>query len=371
VRAEFVTGVRAAAEGDIAPLARLVSRAELSAESEGIDVPLYYATTCEEQDFPWSRSATPSARLAQARAAIAALPATALRPFTRADVLGLGDMNVCDHWPFATSAPPALERALPNVPTLILSGANDLRTPLANARSVAAQIPDAHLVVVPYAAHSVLTDEPTSCAREALLAQFAGRPIKPCSRSAMPGVLRPPPLPPARLSDVAPTSGYGGRPGRTLHALGITFAYLARQLELQLVEALGSGQLAALSSLQSGGLRMGWAKDSGDALELHRYTYVPGVTLSGTITPEEADLRIGGTAAAHGTLRLARHHRLAGTLGGERVEIGTHGLAAAGSTVTVQFGSTLSSAPRPRRLRAERLLSELERSLGRLPAPVG
>ncbi len=55
---------------------------------------------------------------------------------------------------------------LPNVPTLILSGADDLRTPTANAREVAAQIPDAQLLVVPNTGHSVLGADPTTCAQQ-------------------------------------------------------------------------------------------------------------------------------------------------------------------------------------------------------------
>jgi pimeloyl-ACP methyl ester carboxylesterase len=371
LRAEFVTAVRAAAERDLAPLARMLSHVESGEETEAVDVPLYYATTCEEEDFPWTRDGSPSVRLAQGRAAIAALPAAALAPFTRADMLRLGDMSACAHWPFATPAAPAVEGSLPDVPTLILSGANDLRTPSANARSVAGQIPDAHLLLVPYAGHSVITDEPTACAREALLAQFAGRSLKPCGTRPVPGVLRPPPLPPARLADVTPTSGYLGRPGRTLHALAITFSDLGRELELQLAEALSSGQLSGLSSLRSGGLRQGWAEYSGGTIDFHGYAYVPGVTISGTLSPEEADLQVGGTAAAHGTLRLARHHRLAGTLGGESVAIGTRALAGTRSAVTVDFGSSLSSAPRSRRLRGKGLLIELERRLEHLSVPLG
>ena len=46
---------------------------------------------------------------------------------------------LCLSWPDAAPAPPP-EAALPNVPTLIFSGADDLRTPTSGARAVAAQI---------------------------------------------------------------------------------------------------------------------------------------------------------------------------------------------------------------------------------------
>ncbi len=185
LRAEFVTAVSSAARNDMAPLARLlVSGASSEDEQhEDFDTPLYYATTCEEQDFPWSRTGSPKTRIAQARAALNALPASAFAPFTATDALNFSDISECAHWPFATPAPPVNDAPLPNVPTLILSGAADLRTPTANAQEVAAQIPDAHLLVVPYAGHSVLSNEPTSCAQEALQALFAGHPWNRVARS--------------------------------------------------------------------------------------------------------------------------------------------------------------------------------------------
>ena len=176
LRAEFPAAVRAAAGGDDAPLARLLVHAVSGEgeEGEGIDTPLYYTTTCEEEDFPWSRSAGPGERLAQARTQIGALPTSAFAPFTATNVLDFDELRSCAYWPNAAPAPPAVTEAMPNVPTLILSGADDLRTPTANARAVAAQIPDAHLLVVPNTGHAVLEDEPTSCARKALQAMFAG-----------------------------------------------------------------------------------------------------------------------------------------------------------------------------------------------------
>ncbi len=154
------------------------------------------------------------------------------------------ELRTCAYWPFATPAPPAVAEAMPNVPTLILSGADDLRTPTANAREVAAQIPDAHLLVVPNTGHAVLEDEPTSCARKALQAMFAGgvgvQPIKPCPAGPPTSpLLIPAPLAPARLSDVAPAPGYHGRAGRTLQAVELTIADFARQL---MIAAARNGQ---------------------------------------------------------------------------------------------------------------------------------
>ncbi len=328
LRAEFVPAVRAAADGDTAALARLLvhsASGEGGEKSEGIDVPLYYATICEEEAFPWSRAASPAERLAQATARLAMLPASSFAPFATANVLALSDIPGCAFWPFATPAPPVDDAPLPDVPTLILSGADDLRTPTSNAREVAAQIPDAQLLVVPDTGHSVLTDEPTPCAREALLAMFAGvgghRTIRACPAGPPPPILRPPPLPPARLADVRSAPGDRGRAGRTLEAVVLTLADSVRQTELELLEALSSGGLSGLTSVRSGGLRAGWVELSSGKLTFHGYSYVPGVTISGTIASKRLQLRVGGSAAAHGTLRLGRHGTLVGVLDGRPVHL--------------------------------------------------
>jgi pimeloyl-ACP methyl ester carboxylesterase len=337
LRAEFPAAVKAAADGDSAPLARLLVRAVggESEEGEGIDTPLFYTTTCEEEDFPWSRGASPGERLAQARTQIGALPASAFAPFTTANVFDFDELRACAYWPFATPAPPAVTEAMPNVPTLILSGADDLRTPTANARKVAAQIPDAHLLVVPNTGHAVLEDEPTSCARKALQAMFSGgvgvHTIAPCPVGPPTSpLLIPTPLAPARLADVAPAHGYHGRAGRTLAAVGLTIADFARQLTIQLLgSSSGAGGDANITSLSSGGLRAGWAKLSKGGLSFHGYSYVPGVTVSGTVKSGKVTLRISGRAAARGTLRLGRHKALVGELGGERVSTGASPTATA------------------------------------------
>jgi pimeloyl-ACP methyl ester carboxylesterase len=376
LRAEFIAAVRSAVGGDNAGLARLIARAESGGEdesSEGIDVPLYYATTCEEQDFPWSRTASPSARLAQAKARLAALPTSALAPFTAANALALSDVSACAYWPFATPAPPVLAAPLPNVPTLIFSGADDLRTPTSGARAVAAQIPDAHLLVVPNTGHSVLTTEPTKCAREALLAQFAAKPIKPCLAGPVSPLLRPTPLPPERLGAVAAARGYRGRTGRTLQAVTLTLTDLARQLVLALLEKSDGGDILSLSSLSSGGLRAGWAVDTAGGLRFHDYTYIPGVSLTGVIKRERVSLRIGGSAAAHGTLHLGSHRKLIGLLDGRHVQLAGSGASGSGASIASAraSGREASTQAAARTVRLPAALDELRVRLTQLPLGLG
>ena len=105
-----------------------------------------------------------------------------------------------------------MQAPFPSVPTLILSGADDLRTPTANAREVAAQIPGSHLLVVPEVGHSVLGSDPSGCASRALQALFKPAPIEPCAGGTqLLNLLGLAPLAPARLSEVAPAHGYRGR----------------------------------------------------------------------------------------------------------------------------------------------------------------
>jgi pimeloyl-ACP methyl ester carboxylesterase len=330
LRSEFVTAVAAAARGDDAPIARFFYVAA-NAEGEGqedFDNPLFYATSCEEQDFPFSRSSSPAERLAQADAAARALGASAFAPFNAADAIETGDVPSCAYWPYTGPAAPADEAPLPNVPTLILSGADDLRTPTANAREVAAQIPDAHLLVVPYTGHSVLGDEPTSCASNALQALFNGKPVKSCPAAPPPPELVPAPLPPPRLADVAPAPHYKGLTGRALRAVGLTLQDFGRQLVLQLTLA-GSLESLIASKLDVGGLRAGWAQYANGALVLHDYSYVPGVTISGSIRAGAEDLRISGSSGAHGLLQGEPHKALSGTLDGGHVVLAPSLIASA------------------------------------------
>jgi pimeloyl-ACP methyl ester carboxylesterase len=339
LRSEFPAAVRAAVNGDTAPLARLEVRAaggegdEAETPSESFDNPLYYATSCEDEPFPWNRSSSPATRLAEAKAQIRALPASRLAPFTAANVLDLSDIPACAFWPFSTPAPALDQAPFPSVPTLILSGADDLRTPTANAREVAAKIPGSHLLLVPNTGHSVLGSDPTHCAGDALQALFAGKPIEPCKATLPPPLLRLTPLAPARLAAIPPARGNRGMPGRTLAAVLLTLDDFNRRLELQLVGR--AGESTGPLSLRSGGLRAGWAGLTSGALTFNRYSYVPGVTISGRLTSGANTLRIGGAAAAHGTLRVGPEMTLTGVLGGKHVKLASSGPQAVGAQMAL------------------------------------
>jgi len=365
LRAEFPAAVRSAARGHTAALTRLIARANSGEEaegeeslSEGFDTPLYYSTICEESVFPWMRSASPRARLNEAVASLRVQPSNVFAPFTQANALALSDVPMCASWPFASAGPEVDEAPLPNVPTLILSGADDLRTPTANAREVAAQIPDAQLLVVPNTGHSVLGSDPTSCAQDALQALFAGKPVEQCKDKTPPPLALPTPLPPLDLAAVPLTRGARGLASRTLDAAVLTLADCSRQLLVTLLGQSGGEDALQGPSADSGGLLAGWCRIADGTQVLHGYSYVPGVIVSGTISDGVAKLWIGGSAAAHGTIAIA-HGRLTGMLTGHHVHLTT-----AGAAELEHDGSTLAGESRLESLTASTERFERLRSGG-------
>ena len=132
-----------------------------------------------------------------------------LLPLRRGHRVGDSMVPDCVAWPYASPAPP-LAGTLPNVPTLILSGAQDLRTPTANARAVAARIPDTQLLVVPYTGHSVLGTDLSNCAENAVSAFFAGAAVSRASRQPTSSALPPRPHAPGRRAARARPRGQPG-----------------------------------------------------------------------------------------------------------------------------------------------------------------
>ena len=344
LRALLPAAVKSALQGDPQPLLRLhllaeglipntpSERGEEAEAQSGIDEVLYWTTICEESPFPWSRSAPEATRLAEARAFINGQPAAAFYPFDAGTAFTDSPAAECAAWPDASAAPPA-QSQLPNVPTLIFSGGQDLRTPTTAARQVAALIPDSQLEVVPFTGHSVVGSDLSGCAAKALASFFSGAAVQPCG--AVRNDFAPTPIAPRSLSRVRAPSRLGGRPGRTLTAVLDTVVDLTRQVVGATLQA--DAQLPAGSSF--GGLRGGYARLSASALILHDYAFVPGVAVSGTLPVRSnglgaGTLRITGREAAAGSVHMsAGGRRVTGSLGGRRFDIAVvkgH-LAAAGA----------------------------------------
>jgi pimeloyl-ACP methyl ester carboxylesterase len=289
LRALLPAAVHSALRNDPDPLLRLQLLAEglipnrpgghpSEENSDQIDEALFVTTTCEEAPFPWQRSGAPATRLAEARGALSALPGSDFYPFDAPTAFESSLIPACAGWPDASAAS-VVPGALPDVPALILSGAQDLRTPTSGARRVAALIPDAQLLVVPFTGHSVIGSDFSGCATQAVTAFFgggAGRPILPCAPG--PDIFAPTPLTPTKLAYVHPAPGLNGRPALTLTAVLDTIIDLNRQVIGATLQA--NAQLPSGSSF--GGLRGGDAKLSSSRLQLTRFTFVPGVQLSGT-----------------------------------------------------------------------------------------
>ena len=329
LRSHFPSAVRSALRGDTAPLLRLALRAERGdnpAPAEFLSDGLYAATMCEEGPLGWARTTPPgAARVAAAEAALRAIPAAAQAPCDRTTALfSSPTVQLCSQWPAAPVDPAPADGPFPAVPTIVLNGEDDLRTPLESARRIAARIPGATLVSVPEMGHSVLDGFPRTCGLRAVDDFFSGRALRKCPprRREFPPV----PIAPRKLSELAPQVGVRGRPGRTVSAVGLT-----------LIDALDHIFSAAVLAspdqdvLHVGGLRAGYARAGLRTLELHGMEYVPGVRVSGTLRiarEPHGVLRVTGGAASRGRLVLRRDGSVVGRLGGKRVRIA--GVSAAG-----------------------------------------
>ncbi|HEX5619605.1 MAG TPA: alpha/beta fold hydrolase [Solirubrobacteraceae bacterium] len=323
VRARFPAAVRSAVLGDTAPILRLAAFA-----SEGTNVgantlsaATFATTVCGESPLPWAPAAPPDQRMAQARATVAALPAGAFAPFDAETALESDVLALCERWPDARAATTGA-RPLPDVPVLLLSGSQDLRTPTEDARRVAALFPRARALTVRRVGHSVLATDLSGCAVAATGRFLAGRRVM--RTCAAPGAqLAPTPRDPASLQAVRPAGGAGGRPGRTFAAVRLAYQDALRAFFDGLLAA-GASDLDAFLSFRyaAGGLRAGRSVFTFSNARFSRLVYVPGVTISGrlrslAILPDGA-LRVSGPAAARGTLRV-RNGRASGVLGGRRV----------------------------------------------------
>ncbi len=330
LRALLPAAVRSALDHDPNPLLRLQLLAEglipnvplpprRSPEpqaQEAENIALFFATSCEEKPFPWARTASPATRSAEALAALHALPASAFYPFAADTAWQQSLIPLCVDWPDLAPPPPA-PSALPEVPALIFSGSQDLRTPTSGARSVAARIPDAQLLVVPHTGHSVIGSDFSDCAHKALEAFFAGRPVQPCTPAT--DLFSPTPVTPTQLARVQPVPGLAGTPGRTLTAVLDTLV----DLERQVIGATLQAQRRLPTGSSFGGLHGGYARLSPTAVRLHDFTFVPGVRLNGTLPAagghiQSISVRISGSVAAHGVVVIGAHEHASGELGGQR-----------------------------------------------------
>ena len=284
LRAILPIAVRSALEGDGALLARMVR------DSSALDVlgsprdfsTARYATVCETEPMPWD----PGTPIDQRPAVVAAADRarcrrTRSRRSTRRSSSGTRSTCACAGRTSRARPRPPRRCRIPTMPTLILQGGEDLRTPPEVSARVAARIPGSVRLVVPGTGHSTVSD-PRTCSRDAI-DRFIARQVARRSRRASGSrpASRPSSARPKSFESLRVSGGLPRKIGRTVSALGATLD------DLRLVVSP-----AALAT-SGGGLRGGsWSID-GDRLVLKRYEAVNGVTVtgSGNATDHAARLR--------------------------------------------------------------------------------
>ena len=274
--------VRAAREGRPRPLLRLarIVRETAYLDPSDLSVGLFASTSCEDGPFPWLPSDAPEQRRRALDAAIAAMPPGSTGPFGRW-ATRTGRAEFCLTWPEWRAGVPA-DVPLPDVPVLVLAGDLDMRTPVAGAVEVASRFPQGRLVVVPGIGHSVIGQDQTQCAENAVRTWLAGgTPPERCPRARP--LLTPIGAIPRSLASLRPDPGTRGVVGRTRRAARITLeearaAFVTALLESQLQRPVAFG------GLHGGRLEIALRNPP---LRLTRYSTVPGVTLTGTLSVRE------------------------------------------------------------------------------------
>jgi pimeloyl-ACP methyl ester carboxylesterase len=194
LRADLPAALASLGHGDAAPFVHLFLRDSgldlnsfralrhgLQQETDdGYSVSRFLATACLEARLPWSPTSAPSTRKAATKTYLAQLGSRPFAPFRPSLVNSLGASAECRKWP-ATPVPDPPPAATPDVPVLVISGRDDIRTPLEGAEGVAAAFPHATVLAVPHIGHSVLTTDEEGCALAGAAAFHTGQPIAPCA----------------------------------------------------------------------------------------------------------------------------------------------------------------------------------------------
>jgi len=310
LRAQLPSAYRSAVQGDPAPLLRTLASPGLGAGAaqaekvEELNFVTNTVTLCAESPFPWSPASAPGRgrdRLLNRR--LDELGARAFRPFGVQVAVGIGTVTPsCLRWPSLTP-PAAVTESGPPVPTLVLSGLEDFRTPIERARTVAAGYPNAQLLPIPYAGHSVVGTDPSGCAAFAAFTFLAGD-TPPAACPSRPRLIPVAPRAPLTLRGLKPLGPRGAR-GRTIRAA-------TRTIDDSLAQVIdGSGRVRA------GGLRGGRLSfdPRRSTITLTGYEYLPGVRVSGRLEVTggarlSGRLRVSGGGAVSALVRVSANGRV-------------------------------------------------------------
>jgi pimeloyl-ACP methyl ester carboxylesterase len=310
--AEAPAAVHAALHGNPRPLLRIydfdLTTNELSAQD--LSFGLNAATNCADGRFPWAPATPPANRRAAIDTAIANLPPGALGPFGNW-AAKIGTAYFCEQWPAPSGNTPLAGNAMPDVPMIAVDGGFDLRTPVANAEKVYKQFPHGQLLVVPGVGHSVTTADFSGCSQNYVRQWILGTlnaPIEAqCAKRVQPvaKVVKVFPKRPARAAVPSTLKVVG----QTLREAEATWWFFLPRT----ARGLFGGKLATTKS--------------GDSFVLTRYAAAPGVLVSGKLTLVDVGppstfkgtVKVSGSAAVGGTLKVARNGKLTGALGGGHV----------------------------------------------------
>ncbi|MCW2968224.1 MAG: alpha/beta fold hydrolase [Solirubrobacteraceae bacterium] len=307
----------AARHGDVAPMLRL--RKDAAGPSSGLSEfsgGLFIATTCLDQDLPFSYSDPLDVRVAKSQAALAALPESSFAPFSRAAIDVSSVPEICQQWPDGTFRPESTA-PMPDVPTLILSGGVDLRTPLEGAQALAAEIPHPQIVRLAGSGHDVGDTDTTGCVMTAERRFFADRPVgTPCQGKTVAPALAL--IPPLSLSAVRGVPGVPGARGQVVRAVTQTIGDAST--------SDNEAYYAGFNSTSGGGLRGGFydvfAVGNAQGFAFHKLSYVPGVSISGAVGLSGSDaaghVKVHAPGGLSGTLRY-KGTDISGRLGGRAV----------------------------------------------------
>ena len=111
------------------------------------------------------------------------VPSELFAPFDRETAFAASDLVVCRSWPTGTGRAVRIDAPLPDVPTLIVAGTADLRTPVEDAVALARLLPRAQLLRVKGTGHGAMF-QGLPCVERALVRFLAGRPAGGCSVAA-------------------------------------------------------------------------------------------------------------------------------------------------------------------------------------------
>jgi pimeloyl-ACP methyl ester carboxylesterase len=359
-RARMPAALRSSLAGDPFPLGRLLAPLFLSGGapapgdtsfSDAVNV----ATLCTDVPEPWALSDPVEVRAAKRDGVLAQIPASAFAPFTAATAVTTSVSDFCVWWPPTSIVPTtpaaAASNGFPNVPVLVLDGEEDSLTPLADARTAAANFPLSSVVPVPFTGHSDLTDvwpNADTCVANSISSFFAGGAASACS--GVNPYFTPVFRNPTALGQLRPV-GVKGKRGRTIAATLDTLQDMTDTIMSQMEPLVG--------------LRRGYIDGTLRAAKMHSMVYVPGVTVSGTVDLVSgiAKVTISGTSASHGSLTIhAGGGAITGKLGGKPVNVKHYSL------VTVRAAVALSPSLRSLPLVGvpRRPLPELDALLGSL-----